>query len=128
MRFPVQHQKDNSITEAYDFDRQCLCRAESPFDLLRSRMPASLSSRHVPAEQVGPREMTTARTDPPWRIDSIERSAICPTDADTVAPERTKLKKQSWEYVLRSGLAGGLAGCAVRQISVALRNLHGAHT
>ena len=39
--------------------------------------------------------------------------AVCPTDDDTIAPQRKKRNKQSLEYIWRSGLAGGLAGCAV---------------
>ena len=34
-----------------------------------------------------------------------------------------KLDKQSPEYLLKSGLAGGLAGCAVRAISSLASNL-----
>lgn len=33
--------------------------------------------------------------------------------ASTVAAAPKKLNKQSLEYILKSGLAGGLAGCAV---------------
>lgn len=39
--------------------------------------------------------------------------AICPTDDEAVVP-RKKVDKQSWDYVWRSGTAGGIAGCAVR--------------
>jgi solute carrier family 25 protein 16 len=39
--------------------------------------------------------------------------AICPTDEDAVATKRLKPHKQSLDYVWRTGLAGGLAGCAV---------------
>jgi solute carrier family 25 protein 16 len=38
---------------------------------------------------------------------------ICPTDDEAIVP-RAALNKQSWEYVIKSGVAGGLAGCAVR--------------
>ena len=42
---------------------------------------------------------------------------ISPESRETIAPKwagsRKKLNKQSLDYVLRSGLAGGLAGCAV---------------
>lgn len=46
--------------------------------------------------------------------------AICPTDDDAIVPrqERRKLDKQSWEYVTKTGIAGGLAGCAVRACPV----------
>ena len=43
--------------------------------------------------------------------------AVCPTDDDTIAPRRAgdskKVDKRSLDYILRSGLAGGMAGCAV---------------
>jgi solute carrier family 25 protein 16 len=41
--------------------------------------------------------------------------ALCPTDDDAIVPSkpRTKLDKKSPEYLLKSGVAGGLAGCAV---------------
>lgn len=45
--------------------------------------------------------------------------AICPTDSDVIVPKREgprrQLDKQSTEYILKTGLAGGLAGCAVRR-------------
>lgn len=42
-------------------------------------------------------------------------SAICPTDLDTIAPAQRKITdKHSADYILRSQLAGGVAGCAVR--------------
>jgi hypothetical protein len=37
---------------------------------------------------------------------------VCPTDDEAIVPKR-KLKKQSAEYIIKSGIAGGLAGCAV---------------
>jgi solute carrier family 25 protein 16 len=39
--------------------------------------------------------------------------AVCPTDDDAITPERKKRDKQSFDYIWRTGLAGGLAGCAV---------------
>ena len=41
---------------------------------------------------------------------------IFPTDGDAVAPKRRTPQKHSLDYVWRSGLAGGLAGCAVCKI------------
>jgi hypothetical protein len=40
---------------------------------------------------------------------------ICPTDDEAIIPRvpSRKLDKQTWEYVIKSGVAGGLAGCAV---------------
>lgn len=46
--------------------------------------------------------------------------AICPTDDDAIVPRKPaaqasarKLDKRSWEYIIKSGVAGGVAGCAV---------------
>lgn len=38
--------------------------------------------------------------------------ALCPTDGEAVVP-RKQLNKQSIDYLWRSAVAGGLAGCAV---------------
>jgi solute carrier family 25 protein 16 len=40
--------------------------------------------------------------------------AICPTDDDTIAPKMKKPHKQSFDYIWRTGVAGGMAGSAVR--------------
>lgn len=42
-----------------------------------------------------------------------KKLAICPTDDDTVSLEKKKPHKQSFEYIWRTGVAGGLAGSAV---------------
>lgn len=46
--------------------------------------------------------------------------AICPTDDESIVPknhpERRKLNKTSWEYIIKSGVAGGFAGCAVSNV------------
>lgn len=45
-----------------------------------------------------------------------------PTDSDVIVPRRDgprkQIDKQSTEYILKSGLAGGLAGCAVSNLVV----------
>ena len=42
---------------------------------------------------------------------------ICPTDEEALAPRKgqihRKVDKRSPEYIIKSGLAGGIAGCAV---------------
>lgn len=46
--------------------------------------------------------------------------AICPTDAENkVMPSARTF---SWDYAWRSGVAGGVAGCAVSQISPGTNN------
>jgi hypothetical protein len=47
---------------------------------------------------------------------------ICPTDDEALVPKKRaapkqKVDKRSWEYIVKSGVAGGLAGCAVRFLS-----------
>jgi len=46
------------------------------------------------------------------RRNTKQDPALCPTDADAVVP-RKKLEKRSFDYLWRSAVAGGLAGCAV---------------
>lgn len=38
---------------------------------------------------------------------------ICATDDESIAPRQPKKSKQSLDYMVRSALAGGAAGCAV---------------
>ncbi|KAL2070221.1 hypothetical protein VTL71DRAFT_13247 [Oculimacula yallundae] len=42
--------------------------------------------------------------------------AICPTDDDTIAPKTKKPHKQSFDYIWRTGVAGGLAGSAAKTL------------
>jgi len=49
--------------------------------------------------------------------------AICPTDDDAILPRRKKeeaqkrkVDKRSTEYIVKSGMAGGLAGCAAKTV------------
>lgn len=61
-------------------------------------------------------KMTTAPMAAPAR--RLRREpAICPTDDDSIVPkkhpERQKLNKSSREYIIKTGVAGGFAGCAV---------------
>lgn len=48
--------------------------------------------------------------------------AICPSDRETIMPMRSettvkkRIPKQSWDYVVRSGTAGGIAACAAKTV------------
>ncbi|KFY33779.1 hypothetical protein V494_07325 [Pseudogymnoascus sp. VKM F-4513 (FW-928)] len=42
-------------------------------------------------------------------------AAVCPTDDEAVTP-RKQTNKQSLDYLWRSGLAGGMAGCAAKSL------------
>lgn len=57
-------------------------------------MPASLaiSGNHAPEHTMDSRRMTPSSS----------------------PQKKSNVNKQSWDYILRSGLAGGIAGCAVR--------------
>ena len=39
------------------------------------------------------------------------------TKAVRRAPDPTQLDKHSWEYIVKSGIAGGFAGCAVSHLA-----------
>ncbi|MCJ1375077.1 hypothetical protein MMC20_006311 [Loxospora ochrophaea] len=47
-------------------------------------------------------------------------TSLCPTDQEVVTPRKPvgqkRIDKHSLDYVLRSGLAGGLAGCAAKTV------------
>lgn len=50
-------------------------------------------------------------------MDKHERNralAVYPAGDDAIAPKRKQYNKQSWEFVWRNAVAGGLAGSAVR--------------
>lgn len=59
--------------------------------------------------------MTAAQVAPPRR--SLREPPICPTDEEALVPKKgqkhQKVDKRSPEYIIKSGLAGGIAGCAV---------------
>ena len=74
----------------------------------------------LPAQSSQSRKMEAGRStaaSPERQQQQQQHPKICDTDDSTVTPQpsggRRKVEKQSMEYVLRSGLAGGLAGCAV---------------
>lgn len=63
-----------------------------------------------------PKMTTASLASPGSRIP--HDTAICPTDNDAIISNKhrtkAKLDKSSWEYIVKSGVAGGFAGCAVR--------------
>lgn len=76
--------------------------------------------------------VTSTASNEPHAMTPSQRSAsannqpaICPTDHSTILPlpsgtgeanSQRKIPKQSWEYVVRSGTAGGLAACAAKTV------------
>ncbi|KAF2401555.1 mitochondrial carrier [Trichodelitschia bisporula] len=68
-----------------------------------------LATGTAPAQAI-PRERRTPRD-----------HAVCPTDDEAIVPkqqpaERKTLSKQSPEYIWKSGVAGGLAGCVAKTV------------
>lgn len=63
-------------------------------------------------QTIEPPEMTTT-TKPGASPGSAP--GICPSDSEAIVPLR-KIQKQSWEYALRSGTAGGIAACAAKTV------------
>lgn len=73
--------------------------------------------------------MTTAAAQPNANANNDRHPPLFPTDGDAVVPakkeqekqvkmgggRRQKVDKQSSEYLMKSMLAGGIAGCAVRR-------------
>jgi solute carrier family 25 protein 16 len=70
-------------------------------------MPAAILSDASPPAMLKdrPREMSAE--------EERKRIAVCPTDDDVIAPGEKKHHKQSFEYIWRNFIAGGLAGSAV---------------
>ncbi|KAK4964356.1 coenzyme A transporter [Elasticomyces elasticus] len=76
-------------------------------------MPASIAGRHVDNTETNrPREMISNAT-------AGREPAIYPTEGLATVPlkkPRGRIDNKSWDYVMRSGLAGGMAGCAAKTI------------
>jgi len=59
--------------------------------------------------------MTTVQVAPSGRL--MREPRLCATDDEVIVPKqkgaRPATDKKSWEYITKSGISGGLAGCAV---------------
>jgi hypothetical protein len=80
------------------------------------RSPSSSNHDHAASAFSTPPAQGSAMTAvglPAMTKTSPRDPTICPTDDEAIVP-KAALNKQSWEYVVKSGVAGGLAGCAVR--------------
>ncbi|RMY72437.1 hypothetical protein D0862_14460 [Hortaea werneckii] len=77
-----------------------------------------------PDQPPPPREMTPPPPQPhDDRAESAgNKPAICPSDHASIvplekpSPDTKKIPKQSWEYAVRSGVAGGIAACAAKTV------------
>ncbi|TAQ88791.1 hypothetical protein B7494_g2887 [Chlorociboria aeruginascens] len=77
-----------------------------PSVLLERDNGSPLSHRNPSANpQHKSREMATTR-----------EVAVCPADDDAIATNPRTRKTQTWDYVWRSGLAGGMAGSAAKTV------------
>lgn len=70
--------------------------------------PSALADHDAPS-------MSGIARDPPHpvrpHVAGLKDPAVCPTDEAL-----TPAKRRSWDYVWRSGVAGGLAGCAAKSV------------
>jgi len=74
--------------------------------------PQNLSSPKTSSDMTSVAHSSLVSRNRKDRVDS----KLCPTDDEAIIPKnatQTKFSKQSWNYIVRSGVAGGLAGCAV---------------
>ncbi|KAF2842278.1 mitochondrial carrier [Patellaria atrata CBS 101060] len=83
-------------------------------------MPSSILGGHASSHPDEPPTMTSipiSNAAPP-----IREPSICPTDDDAIIPKHKddvlpeRIDHRSWEYIIKSGLAGGLAGCAAKTV------------
>lgn len=82
--------------------------------------------RHDDSFRVNIMTTTAARTPRATNIDAERHPPLCPTDSDAIVPtkkaadmaggQKKKLDKKSPEYLIKSGLAGGFAGCAAKTV------------
>ncbi|KAK3678148.1 coenzyme A transporter [Recurvomyces mirabilis] len=71
-------------------------------------------STHEPPEMTSQHTTSAAGTSP----------SICPADHEAIVPlrhqpndeQQRKIPKQSWEYIVKSGVAGGIAACAAKTV------------
>ncbi|PHH69790.1 hypothetical protein CDD80_6501 [Ophiocordyceps camponoti-rufipedis] len=57
------------------------------------------------------RQHNAGASSPPSAIGGVP--AVCPTDEEALTPRKDK---SSWDYVWKSGVAGGFAGCAAKTV------------
>jgi solute carrier family 25 protein 16 len=67
-------------------------------------MPGVLPSQQPREAADASRAAVTPKREPP---------PVCPTDDEAKVPRKVITDKRSFEYVWKSGVAGGFAGCAV---------------
>ncbi|KAL2135962.1 hypothetical protein VTI74DRAFT_6011 [Chaetomium olivicolor] len=77
-----------------------------PALMSHASMPGVSPSHQLREAADVPRAAVAPRKDPP----------VCPTDDEARVPRKTSKDKRSLDYVWRSGVAGGLAGCAAKTV------------
>ncbi|KAM0563339.1 hypothetical protein ACHAPJ_001057 [Fusarium lateritium] len=68
---------------------------------------------HSPMAEVARNSNIQSHGSPQALSKSPKEPAVCPTDHEAVTP---KTQMNSWEYIWKSGVAGGLAGCAGKTV------------
>jgi solute carrier family 25 protein 16 len=76
-------------------------------------MPPALMS-HASMPGVSPSQQLREATDVRRAaVASTKEPGVCPTDDEAQVPRKVSQNKRNLDYVWRSGVAGGFAGCAV---------------
>lgn len=84
----------------------------------REGTPPALMSAHASMPGVLPSHRPkNAAEVPRIPVASAKEPAVCPTDDEAQVPRKSAKDKRSFDYVWRSGVAGGMAGCAVRGLA-----------
>ena len=83
-------------------------------------MPASILKGNHAGDATHARDMSTAEAAGHQSRFGDESTHYKRTEAMKAirrAPDPTQLDKHSWEYIVKSGIAGGFAGCAVSHLA-----------
>ncbi|PHH59269.1 hypothetical protein CDD81_3505 [Ophiocordyceps australis] len=75
--------------------------------------PALLSHASPSVPEIARDEVQQMRQQMRQRQLDDNKAAVCPTDDEALTPRK---QTRSWDYVWKSGVAGGLAGCAAKTV------------
>lgn len=91
-------------------------RNVSADDTARQQLDLSASARQVDRTAICP-------TDDEHKIPDSPPATLCPTDHENQIPsQKPKIDKRSYEYMWKSGVAGGLAACTVCSPSLSVQS------
>ncbi|KAF2716014.1 mitochondrial carrier [Polychaeton citri CBS 116435] len=82
-------------------------------ELFSHAIPTS-SPPDQPPEMIPEPRSAAASNRPALSVD--DRHAILPNPDPNSRGQKRKVQRQSWEYIIKSGVAGGIAGCAAKTV------------